>query len=94
MFKDVYSPTTGAGYTNWIFKFEFGGRQWEKKRLVTAASTRRHGPLEPLAFLHAWRDLVMESGGAVGPRQAPSAAAIDGQFSLHRDEFHVIFNRF
>jgi len=94
VFKDVYSPTTGAGYTNWIFKFDFGGRQWEKKRLVTAASTRRHGPLEPLAFLHAWRDLVVESGGAVGPRQAPSAAAIDGQFSLHRDEFNVIFNRF
>jgi len=92
--RDVYAPINGPGYTNWIMRFEYRGKTWEKKRLVTDASTRRLGPLEPIAFVHAWRDMVVESEGAVGARQSPSAAAVETLFNLHRGEFEQIFNQF
>jgi len=92
--KDVYAPIRGAGYTNWIMRFEYRGKQWEKKRLVTDASTRKMGPLEPIAFLHAWKDMVLQSEGAVGARQSPSAAAVENMFNLHRGEFEQIAANF
>ena len=66
----------------------------KKKRLVTPTSIRKHGQLEPVAFLHAWKAMVVDAGGAVTARQSPSSAAIEEQLTLHRTEFEEIVKHF
>ena len=63
-----------------------------KKRLVTDNSTKRHGGIEPIAYLHAYRDLVLADDArvAANPRARPPVEAIDEQVQQHRAQFEFI----
>lgn len=55
-------------------------------------NTKRHGPLEPLAFLHAWRDLPP---GEQGHRKTPVPQALVTAFFLeHETEMEAIWSHF
>ena len=55
-------------------------------------NTRRHGPLQPLAFLHVWRDLPP---GEDGHRKTdPTQAQVTAYFNEHKSELEGIWEQF
>lgn len=91
-----YTPPGGRHYSNWIIRWEGeGGQKFERKRLVTDASTRSHGAIEPLAYLHALKELIIAGDPRVaGPRAKPPQDAIDDQLVMHREAFEAIVASF
>ena len=91
-----YAPALGRGYANWILMWQQEGQRREKKRLVTDNSTKRHGGIEPIAYLHAYRDLVLADDArvAANPRAHPPVEAIDEQVQQHRAQFEFIHGMF
>lgn len=57
-FFEAYGGTGGSIYENWIFKCD-RHENCMKTRGVAKFSTKNYGELEPLAFVHAWRDMVV-----------------------------------
>ena len=95
-----YAPAIGGGfcfyeayvggsssnsYDNWIMTCP-RHEHCQKTRGVGAFSTRRHGELEPLAFLHAWRDMDVPPG-RTHRRCTPTQVAIDHQMGEHMMAF-------
>ena len=85
-FYQVYDGgATGKPYENWILKCPWHAN-CEKTRGVGAKSGLRIGELEPLAFLHAWRDVQVPLGKP--HRQCkPSEAAVDAQMAVNMNAF-------
>ena len=52
-----YTPSGGGGYVNWILEWEMGGKKWEKRNVAPKAC-ENFGSVEPVAYLHAFRDAV------------------------------------
>ena len=87
-FEGYREGEAGRLYPNWILvcnKHE----GCQKTRGVGYFSTKRYGELEPLAFLHAWRDMDVLPGKT--HRQCtPSVADIDAQMESHMEAFAAI----
>ena len=94
-FYDLYTGGSLAsedGYANWTFlcpKHE----ACQKTRGVGEFSTRRHGKVEPLAFLHAWRDMDVPIGKS-HRRCAPTMAQVDEQVANNYNDFLGICSLF
>ena len=58
---DAYRGPRGNSYDNWTLQCH-RHENCERTRGVMASSTKRYGELEPLAFLHAWRDMAVPPG--------------------------------
>jgi hypothetical protein len=86
---DSYRPLLGQGYDNWIIKFKDGGDSWEKKRVVSAATCRVHGALEPIAFLHCFRDGVF-AGSITTHRDKVSERVVASFVADHTVELEVL----
>ena len=73
--------SSGKPYENWIMTCPRHAN-CQKTRGIGAFSVRRHGELEPLAFLHAWRDMDVPPGR---PHRhcTPTKLEIDGQMAEH-----------
>ena len=85
-------PGGGPSYSNWILTWNVGERKYQKKRLCTADAQRRHGALEPIAFVHAFKSAV-EAGNpeyVENPRKDPEPGMVDAMIALHREEFERI----
>ena len=96
IFCDVYAPAIGAGYTNWILRWQQDGTKREKKRIVNVGSTSRHGHIEPIAFVHACRDLTMAGDPRFGPRSRgrPTSGEVDALVARHRDQYEELHAMF
>lgn len=92
IFMDVYSPVVGPGYQNWIIRF-FHDKQWEKKRTINDQSTLLHGMIEPIAFLHAFRDLIID-GSLTNVRGKPEPPQVAALVDLHRAEYVDIWQSY
>ena len=57
-YYDAYRGPRGNLYENWSFRCH-RHENCEKTRGVMASSTQRYGELEPLAYLHDWRDMAV-----------------------------------
>ena len=85
---------TGKLYENWMFVCPRPGHKGcFKTKGVYPGSTRRYDELEPLAFLHAWRDMVVPPG-KTHRNCNPTAAAIDEQMAAHMAEFAELNAKF
>ena len=81
----------GEAYTNFKFRCSLHGN-CVKTKGVNATSTRTWGPLEPLAFLHAWRSTAVPADGRLThARVNPSREAVAAVIREHRaalEELH------
>ena len=65
-----------------------------KKRHVTPLNTKRHGPIEPLAYLHAWVPTPPPPGGTHTCLACkPSQDAVDAFVEAHRGELQALVDR-
>ena len=53
---------------------------------------QRHGRLEPVAFLHAWRDMPLD-GDRPHRLQNPPAHLVDAYVAAHKDELQRFVRR-
>ena len=90
---DKYAPPGKPVYANWILQFYVGDEMFTKKRLVTAKATQLHGEIEPVAYLHAFRDLFV-SGVIVNARDAVPRHYVSDQVLAHRAEFEALVASF
>lgn len=56
-YKEYRAFGVGDVYRNWIFSCPHHGGSCQRTLGVVPRNTRHHGDLEPLAFLHVWRDV-------------------------------------
>ena len=92
----TYTPPDAPEYSNWILTWTLEGRVYQKKRLCTVDSQRRHGYLEPIAFVHAFKAAV-EAGNPEyvdNPRKEPTPDMVDAMIALHAEEFQRIAEQF
>ena len=68
-------------------------QKWEKKRIVSTASCKNHGPVEPVAFLHAFRDGVI-AGDITNVRASPPTSHINNLVALHRNGLEALVDLF
>jgi len=83
------NPRTGVEYPNWILWCPRPGHeQCHKSRGTTIDCTRRHGDIEPLAYLHAWIPKDPPNAGDTHRSRGcnPSTAEVDAYVEAHRDE--------
>ena len=56
-------PSGAAAYSTWMLKCDRPGHvDCLKNKTTVAANIRRHGIIEPLAFLHSWLEMPEEAG--------------------------------
>lgn len=94
---EEYTTPTGSSYGNWIFKCPHVGpghsSNCERTLGMSARNTARHGSVEPLAFLHAWRDV--EPDPVRGHRKTnPDPAVVDAFISNHSEELTTLNEMF
>ena len=81
-FYEAYvGGSSSKPYDNWIMTCP-RHENCQKTRGVGAFSTSRYGELEPLACLHAWRDMDVPPGRP-HRRCTPTELEIDGQMAEH-----------
>ena len=90
-FWDYYSPA-GRHEPNWTMTCEKCPKPCVKRRGATVAYERRHGIIEPLAFLHAWHEVEHPSkpGIASHALETPTPAAVDAFALAHADELKEV----
>ena len=88
----VYTPPDEPEYSNWILTWTTEGRRYQKKRLCTVDSQRRHGYLEPIAYLHAFKAAVQAGNPEYvsNIRKDAPDDMIDAMMALHSEEFERI----
>ena len=91
-FDSNYQSLTGKSYSSWIMKCD-KHPACEKKRVVNDTSTRNFGDIEPICFLHAWRDMPAEPGKKHS-HQNPDLLAVTAQAEAHRDDFQRLRDYF
>ena len=86
--KQSYDPVgPQKAYVSWIIRFMDGnGKVWTKKRLL---SDNPHGLLEPIAYLHAFRDAVLD-GSITMIRQKPDQGKVDALVDTYRAEYQAL----
>jgi hypothetical protein len=93
IFMDAYRPDHGHAYDNWIIQFQWNGKDWEKKRVSNAVSTNTHGLVEVPAYLHCFRDLLM-NGTITTYRCKIGSDYIDNFVNMHRPELEALVAHF
>ena len=85
-------------YANWIFKCPYVGPghgfpSCERTMGLGPTNAARHGDIEPLAFLHVWRDTPpnLERGHR---KTEVDAASVDTFVAEHRDELRALLSEF
>ena len=90
-FQEYVNPETGNLYSNWMFSCPHHPECF-RTRGCHSANTAVHGYLEPVAFLHAWRDTPP---GERGHRLTdPSPEAVAGFFNSHHAEIEALWSEF
>ena len=77
----------GAMYKNWKFKCDRHGGLCVKTK--GAQFTSRHGTVEPLAFLHAWRE-VAPTAGKTHAQMNPSHAEVAEIYDVFSEELQAL----
>ena len=94
IYMDSFKPIVGTGYENWIIKFQDATlRNWEKKRVVNANSCIAHGRIEPIAFVHCFRDCVLD-GTIADVRAKPQSDIVAAFVLAHRPELEAMLAHF
>ena len=60
-----------------------------KRKGVSRGSTNEHGPIQPLAFLYAWRDLP-DVIGRSHAREVPTKEQVDSVVEQRRAELEAL----
>ena len=82
----------GKLYKNWIFDCPHHGGVCQRTMGVVPKNIESHGILEPLAYLHVWRDLVP---GPDGHRHTHADPAVVAAFyTRHQEELEQLAERF
>ena len=94
--RQDYAPAVAPSYSNWIIRFRYMGRSWERKRHVTPDHTRIFGEIEPIAFLHAKKARICAGDPEFlhNARAEPSPAQVAEQVAAHRAAFNDILVHF
>jgi len=76
--KDYQPPNGDLAYSTWFWKCLNPACEGEcmRRKVVGIHATKRHGALEPIAFLHAW-SLVPPTAAKRHIKEEPTNAAID-----------------
>ena len=91
-FEAYTGGSTGKPYANWILKCP-KHQNCQKTRGVGSFSTKRYGELEPLAHLHAWRDMDVPAHNTHRLCN-PLAAEVDRQMDSNMAAFADLNARF
>ena len=87
---DYVVPRTGVKFTaNWQIKCPQHVKCAPKKKHVSKASTSTFGPIQPLAFLHAWA-LGPTQPGKTHTASEPSDADVAAMATDHREELEEV----
>jgi hypothetical protein len=88
---EYYKPKRKAAYRRWIIRCDFHD-SCEAKR--TTQACKRHGALEPIAYLMVWH----EAGRHVGPDKSahrdvpkPTSVQIDEWIAEHGPRYDGVF---
>ena len=95
-YDNYVHPKSGKEYKNYIISCDGRGHgNCYKTRGALPAAIRRHGDLEPLAFLHSWRPCVWPSrpGVPTHRRENPSQAEVGAYFAAREAELRVVYAR-
>ena len=94
-FKVYMNTKTGIPEPNWRMKCGQGHPNCFKRRGALEQFERKHGRIEPLAFLHAWNDVVWPSTPTVAShaRETPSASAVKRYAEEHGQELLEVCQR-
>ena len=87
-----YVHPVHRSYTSWICECPHH-QGCQKKRVISARSTSRHGSLEPLAYVLAWKD-TPPAPGKSHVATLPSQESVDEIINLHRDALQACRDRF
>lgn len=90
VYKEYNNFAIGTSYRNWIFKCNKCpvAESCQRTMGLGPRNTSRHGSLEPLAYLHAWRDTPP---GPQGHRKTnPKAPAVTQFFNDNRAELQAL----
>ena len=90
---DPYSTPAGLDGTNWILLCPVHGDPCRKTRKVCEAHSRRHGEIEPLAYVHAWIPCAVPADAppkATHQGQFPTQEMVDAFAMAHRAELEVV----
>ena len=105
--KSLFLPAIGGGsvfyeeyrefgfgrlYKNWIFDCPHHGSACQRTIGVIPKNIQQHGILEPLAYLHVWRDLVPGPRGHRLTHADPADVA--SFYTDHQDELEQLADRF
>ena len=76
-------------------KFTVGEQSVQRKRVVSAQHTRRHGDIEPIVYLHALMALAQDDASVLTSRRphVPDDL-IDAQVNEHREVFQALVDTF
>ena len=94
---EIYEPTVGPSYPNWIMKCPNPAHvDCEKSKKVCEAHSRAHGKIECLAFLHEWMALPPRPGTAeTHPwRINPSKERVAACAAAHQAELEAVCDRY
>ncbi len=84
-------------YDSWILKCN-RHPACEKKRVVSVRNCARHGHLEPLAYVLAWRDVHLPDGATakqhINVRGLPTPEAVANIMELHREALQECRDKF
>ena len=88
MFQEHRDARTGISFKNWILTCNRCPGDCHRTRRLTRAFTARHGRMEPIAFLMAWRDMPLADGQRHSARQTQAGAkAVDDWIAAHGATF-------
>lgn len=82
----------GKLYKNWIFDCPHHGTACQRTMGVVSKNIENHGILEPLAYLHVWRDLVPGPDGHRLTNADPADVA--AFYTRHQEELEQLAERF
>lgn len=94
VFSEYVDKMSGKAYRNWIFKCNKCPKPEKCQRTMGLGprNTARLGDIEPLVFLHVWRDTPP---GPQGHRKTqPSSEAVTAFYEAHRQELEALHGLF
>jgi len=94
-FHDYYTPA-GRHEPHWVMGCAaHRNGQCSKRKGALPKNERRHGVIEPLAFLHAWHEVAGPTKPTIKSHalETPTPAAVDAFAMAHREELLDVVRR-